>query len=131
MGYEVHITRKVFWSDPDGLRIERDEWSRYVVLDESIGLDEQNGADDFMLSIDSIQQPLWYDGDRGEIHTKNPDKVVMRKLFKIASALDAQVLGDDDERYGPDGELYEQNVGSTKIEDPKTQNKKRFWEIWK
>ena len=36
VGYDVHITRKDFWSDDDGAGIERTEWLAYVEADPSM-----------------------------------------------------------------------------------------------
>lgn len=129
MGYDVHITRKEFWSDPEGPRIERNEWEGYVSSDKDVFSDPNNGDDDFLIKLASIEQPAWYDSELGEIYTKNPSKEVMTKLWVIAEALSASVLGDDDEKYGANGELV-QNLELQELLD-RPSAKKKFWQVWK
>lgn len=100
MGYDLHITRKEFWSDEDGATITLDEWREYVSRDPDIVADPHNpGLEHYVLITHSERWPLWWDRS-GEVNAKNPDEAVIAKLVQIARALDAKVLGDDDEIYG-------------------------------
>jgi hypothetical protein len=47
----------------------------------------------------------WFDWGRGRVHTKNPDPPLIQKAIQIAERLGARVLGDDGERYLPDGKV--------------------------
>ena len=100
MGYDLHITRKEFWSDEDGPTIRIDEWIAYLNGDPEIEADPENpGLENWRLAKHPEKWPLWWDR-RGEIYTKNPDSEVIKKMVQIAESLHARVLGDDDEIYG-------------------------------
>ena len=102
MGYDLHITRKEFWSDEDGPEISLEEWQRYVASDPDIQFDPENpGPENYVISTHAEQWPLWWYSS-GEIFTKNPDDEAIAKMVQIAQALNARVLGDDDEIYGVD-----------------------------
>jgi len=73
-GYDLHITRKMFWADESGPRISLDEWLRYAETDHQIAQDSQNGEEDFLVSLPKETFPIWYRRDLGEIYTKNPSK---------------------------------------------------------
>lgn len=98
MGYDLHISRKKDWSDPEGLVISFDEWVNYVSSDPSVQKDPVNGQHDFLYVAHPFEpKPLWW--NEGEIYTKNPDKETVKKLVEIAQSLGARVLGDDGETY--------------------------------
>jgi len=59
------------------------------------------GSENYVLASHPEQWPRWWDRS-GEVNTKNPDEAVIAKLVVIAKALNARVLGDDDEIYGVD-----------------------------
>jgi hypothetical protein len=102
MGYDVHVTRKEFWADDEGPEITLEEWLEYVGNDPEIEPDADNpGEENFVIVSHPNRWPLWW-GEGGEVFTKNPDKLVMEKLVKVARDLNARVLGDDDEIYGVD-----------------------------
>jgi hypothetical protein len=50
--------------------------------------------------------PLWFMD--GAVQTKNPDRATIRKMVALANKLNAKVLGESDEEYGPDGEPVKQ-----------------------
>lgn len=103
MGYDLHITRKQFWSDENGPIISLEEWQNYVASDRDIQSDPENpGPKSYIIISHPERWPLWWNKRRGEIYTKNPDKFVVAKLVQIARSLNARVLGDDDEVYGVD-----------------------------
>jgi hypothetical protein len=102
MGYTFHITRKEYWSDDDGPRITLAEWLDYLSTDPDIVADPINrDPENYLLVSRPERWPLWWK-KYGEIQTVNPDDGVIRKLVEIAEALEARVLGDDDEIYGMD-----------------------------
>ena len=102
MGYTFHITRKEYWSDDDGPRIALVEWLDYVSTDSEIVADPiTRDPEKYVLVSRPEPWPLWWTKS-GEIQTTNPDEGVIGKLVEIAEALDARVLGDDDEIYGMD-----------------------------
>jgi len=99
VSYDIHITRKKYWSDSEGPMISLDEWISYVERDPEIVHDDENEAEDF-LYVAHPEGPwaLWWN-PRGEIMTSSVDDATMAKLIAIALALEARVLGDDDEQY--------------------------------
>ena len=102
MGYDLHITRKEYWSDEDGPTISLAEWLTFVANDPDIEPDLENAeSENFVIVSHPKRWPLWWD-PTGEIFTKNPDSAVVAKLVQIAQLLDARVLGDDEEIYGVD-----------------------------
>lgn len=102
MGYDLHITRKEFWSDEHGPEITLEEWCEYVRRDPDVVPDPDNPApENYVLASHPEKWPLWWHR-AGEITAKNPDDTVIAKLVDIARALNARVLGDDDEIYGVD-----------------------------
>jgi len=98
-GYDLHITKKDFWTDENGPCISREEWNNYVKTDNQIQHDDKNSIDDFLVSLDLEQFPIWYNPDLCEIYTKNPSENAINKLIKISEVLDARVQGDDGENY--------------------------------
>jgi len=119
MGYDLHITRKDYWADPKGNRIEQEEWDSCVAQDSSLSKDPKNGEYDYLYTSGS-SHPLWYDSDLGNVFTKNPDKPTIIKMVSVAKLLSAEVRGDDDE-------LYESNGEVAKI--PPSKNKP-WWKLW-
>src|SRR3954471_234560 len=106
MGYDLHITRRSEWTDDDGPQITLDEWKAYVASDDEVRPDDENGPTDFLWAAHPQEpRPLWW--DRGEVYTKNPDEVTIRKLVGIAERLSAAVQGDDGEIYREDGTSYQ------------------------
>jgi hypothetical protein len=99
LGYDLHVTRKTSWADDDGPSISLEEWLEYAAKDPDLRQDEENpGSENWKILLPEGSWPLWWDA-RGELVTKNPDPAAVAKLVRIASALGARVLGDDDESY--------------------------------
>jgi hypothetical protein len=102
LGYDLHITRKEFWSDENGPVITLEEWAAYVASDPTVRPDPDNpGIENYVVTSEAGNWPLWWNPS-GEIFTKNPDDHAIAKMVRIARALDARVLGDDEEIYGVD-----------------------------
>lgn len=116
MGYNVHITRKYWWSDDEGPRIERQEWINYVDSDSELSVNPDQ-SDEVLYVTDKLEWSFWYDENLGEIDTKNPDSEIISKMYDISLALNARVLGDDEESFGQDGEVqYSSNQRYTMFE---------------
>lgn len=81
MGYDLHITRKEFWADPDDERsISLSEWKAYVESDSEITQDPENPGEENYLFIRATDNwSLWFDSELGEIYTKNPESDVIKK----------------------------------------------------
>ncbi|NBF12693.1 hypothetical protein [Pseudomonas sp. Fl4BN1] len=98
-GYDMHITRKPFWADESGPKVSFEQWLAYLRHDPQVARDLANSSEDFMVALPGESFPLWYNPQLGELYTKNPTQQAMRKLQRIAQALDARVQGDDGEFY--------------------------------
>jgi hypothetical protein len=126
MGYDVHITRKLDWSDPEGPEISLAEWLAVVAADPEMRLD---GCAETRLQDGSVfrtvQEGLavwtaysqhdasgnnaWFLYRKGYVTVKNPDEEILRKMWSIAQDLSAKVQGDDGEIYDSSGnENYRQ-----------------------
>ena|SRR5688572_28549165 len=106
MGYDIHLTRREYWSDDGDPEISLAQWIDYVARDPEITPDaEDPDPENFIVTVGGENCPLWW--DEGELKTKNPPERVIIKLVEVANALGARVLGDDDEIYGigADGNL--------------------------
>jgi hypothetical protein len=145
MGYELHITRREHWADTEIPDISFDEWITYVNNDKELEL--TNGYEIKIGSKTQFQnrpgfcewkahptekEPNarpWFSYWQGSIDTKNPDAPTIRKMTQIASALNANVQGDDGEIYT---EEYLAELESE--EEPKAvfrqQEKKAWWKFW-
>ena len=71
----------------------------------------------------------WLYPGSGGIVAKNPDKEILAKMFEIAQALGARVLGDEGEEYGVDGEMAATAEAIEEEASPGMQQAKRPW--WK
>ena len=120
MGYDVHITRASDWTESPAHPISLDEWIGYVRADSEMRLDnraEATTSSGEHLVADSPGLAVWakwkdngLDGNYawfyyydGEITVKNPDRDILRKMYRIALALKARVQGDEGEDYEADG----------------------------
>ncbi len=107
MGYDIHLTRRVRWSDDGEPFITLDEWQSVVQSDPL--LEALPSTPDNPLTAMMSGPRGTTDGARyfyystGEIFVKNPNKPALTKLIEIARRLDARVVGDDGETYGEDG----------------------------
>jgi len=99
MGYDLHITKKDFWADEEGIVIQKEEWIKYVSSDPDISPDKNNTENDFLVKDGDTDWPIWYDPSLGEIYTKNPSDKAIKKLKIIANELNAKLQGDDGELY--------------------------------
>jgi hypothetical protein len=114
MGYDLHITRKDDWADPEGPEISFDEWMAVVNADPE--LRAEGGYVDRRLPDGGTQRCAlisWIvhsryrkEGDapafdfwRGDISAKNPDPEFCGKMWRLAQLLQAKVQGDDGEYY--------------------------------
>ena len=99
MGYDLHITRADFWAENEGREISTEEWSGLVESDPLLMFDTRNGPFFAVLESRGDGTPGWLDWNAGNITSKHPDRLTLRKMLEIAVHLDASVQGDDGERY--------------------------------
>lgn len=146
MGYEVHITRKTDWFDKDGPIISLEDWKAYVSSDPDMRLDgyaEATTRNGEVLRVEDEGLAVWtaYSGHgingnmawlypgSGGIIAKNPDEEILQKMFEIAQALGAHVVGDEGEEYGVDGEVVALEDAIQTDTAPEIKLQKRPW--WK
>ncbi len=116
MSYDLHITRKQPDSEVPGPPIALEEWLAVVDADSSLAREQPpvvTAPDGSVLSMDSPGAASWsghpesaqvrfhHFGER--VTARQPDLETRRKMFELAQALDARVLGDQGEEYGRDG----------------------------
>lgn len=146
MGYDLHITRKEHWSDEDSIKdIELNEWLSYIDKDPELELTEgywvkvpgseteSQPAPGFCeWNVHPLDERPWFDYSNGCISTKNPDEATIRKMLSIAEALNAKVLGDDDEIYVI-SRTNEVVIGPLRYgdkDDPYAEDKRSWWKFW-
>ena len=146
MGYEIHITRKTDWFERDGPNISLEDWKSYISSDPDMRLDgyaEATAGNGDVLRVEDEGLAVWtaysdhgvngnmawlYLGSGGII-AKNPDEEILKKMFEIAQALDARVVGDEGEEYGKDGEVVASEDELQPDTPPEIKPQKRPW--WK
>lgn len=149
MGYEVHIIRRNdYENDEEESSITIEEWLRYVVTDKELNL--TNGYQMNIPNVDTSwkedpgfclwtghsegvpSESLWFDFWKGVISAKYPDDETIKKMLSIAKALNAKVIGDDNEIY--DDNYFENKQNSGNIENETNSqsysNKKPWWKFW-
>ncbi len=99
MGYDLHITRGEKWTENQGNYISHEEWLTLVETDTELTLDSRNGPYFAMWSGPSKNECPWFDWFEGNIYTKYPDQIMLKKMIQIANRLGATVQGDDGEIY--------------------------------
>ncbi|WP_321890312.1 hypothetical protein [Paraburkholderia bannensis] len=122
MGYNVHITRRENWFDERGPEIDINEWKALLLSDPDMRLDGYASAvvgSGSLLRIDSEglavwtayagtvagRNMAWFDLRQGNVVVKNPDRVILEKMWELAQKLDAKVQGDECELYGASGSV--------------------------
>ena len=113
MGYDLHITRAEDWLDSANAPITDAEWMAYAASDAELRVE---GSYRTSSPGGTIEHPifgwtcdktgrkgaLWHEDSH--VAAKNPDPEFIKKMYRIATGLNARLQGDDGEIYGPDGE---------------------------
>jgi hypothetical protein len=107
MGYDVHITRGVDWTQNAGSEIPSEEWRARVAADPQLAPDPTNGPNAALWSAHpGGRTDAWLDWSQGNVYSTDPDSALMEKMHAIAVDLNALVQGDDGKVYatpaGPD-----------------------------
>jgi hypothetical protein len=138
MGYDVHITRKDDWWDPEGPEISLAEWLAVVDADPEMRLDgyaearldngrvlrtEREGLSVWTAWSQHGQSGgmAWFLHSNGCVIVKTPDEEILRKMWSIAQALSAKVQGDA-------GEIYDSSANATRPDEYLP--KKPWWRFW-
>ena len=118
MGYDVHVARSQSLGGEAGPAISRAERVEYVASDPDMRLDgfvERTMPSGETLRLNDPGIATWTGHPAaehgvpmrlsgwGDVVVANPDETVLRKLWLIAQAFGARVVGQEGETYGPDG----------------------------
>jgi hypothetical protein len=106
MGYELHITRATDWLDSASNPISQQEWEAFT---HSVpGLRPEGWIDYSDLGRQPIFSWTCDDGTvvslcwrHGEVRVAGASDAATRSLARLAESLNANLLGDDGERYDP------------------------------
>jgi hypothetical protein len=118
MAYDLHAVRSVHWTDASVAPITKREIDAIVEGDpeltwscsDFVEMKDQTGVVTvfYMILWNGIPCFWWY---RDQLLSSSPDQKQLTKLIRIATALDARVVGDDGERY----ELRRSIFGKEKV----------------
>ena len=136
MGYEVNIQR-----EDENNRISIKEWLNYIDSDSEFKRIEEFSADlgnDEILTVPTPNGGLWksnkgevpftFSEKYGEITVKNPEQWIIEKMISIAENLNAQVLGEEGEKYN---EEYLNDPFGNPFGNESSLGEKKWWEFWK
>jgi hypothetical protein len=118
MAYDVHVVRTKNWLDASKTPISKEDVDTAIANDRELGWaasDYIEIADDggaitrySMIAWNGVSCFYWF---KDQIICSGPDEQQMVKLCNLAQALNAYVVGDDDERY----ELRKNFLGTKKL----------------
>lgn len=94
MGYDLHITRAMDWTDNRGHQIDETEWLQLAADDADLTADPAHGP--FAVRFKAT---AWFDWFEGNVFTTDPDRSTVTKMLLLATRLAAIVQGDDGEIY--------------------------------
>ena len=107
MGYDIHIVKTKNWLDASINPITKEEVDVAIAKDPELAwstsdyMEMADGSGAVTRYYDAITwrgvSSFWW--HRDQITCKNPDEEQIRKLVRLAQALQAYCVGDDDERY--------------------------------
>lgn len=143
MGYNIHITRQQGWYDevPE-LCITMDEWGAYVAEDADMRQDDHafvktTSGEDLGVISEGLSVwtkysrngfgggYAWFSYEEGNIDVKNPDDEILSKMYEIAQALGARLIGDEGEEY------YRDNSTGRVVTAPTPSTQRKWWQFWK
>jgi hypothetical protein len=107
VGYEIHITRKEFWSDETGPEITSKEWRALTSADSSMR-PMRNGDMTWVgysRHIPGRVEASFHLGERGDVVANRPDREMRAKMHRMAVKIDAKVQGDEGELYDEKGDV--------------------------
>jgi len=103
MGYSLYITRRGHWHDVSGPEIVLPEWQQLVASDATLTWEPNLGDHFATWSGSTSSEPSWLAWENGNLESKHPEADFIRKMVSLASQLNAHVVGEEGELYGPDG----------------------------
>jgi hypothetical protein len=127
MGYDLHITRKQTWFDPEGPAISLAEWQELIARDPELREFTEAGEADRGKGASYGDQEGALRWDEGEIISRDPEKALIAKMAQIAAALGATVQDDDGEIYQADGSSRSPDVEESPPADSGLLARLRNW----
>lgn len=111
MGYDLHIVRTLDWQEAKESPITKEEVIHLVESDPDL---EWSASDYVEMKVEDGEllrystkgkvfikwrgiSGFWW--HQGEVNCKNPDEGQITKMIHMAQTLNAQVIGDEGERY--------------------------------
>jgi hypothetical protein len=116
VSYDLHITRRAWWSE-EGNDIHFDEWRAYVDADSELHLDgfaigRIPGGEAIRIEAPGLtrwapdgETAGWFDHKGGSITVTGAGPANFAKAYAIAAALGASLQGDEGEFYDADGKI--------------------------
>lgn len=105
MSGDYHITRAAQWTESKNNPITKWEWQDYAHNDPELTSDPENGPCSFIWSAHPDGSDSWWlDWLNGQVYASDPDAAFVDKLVKIAEALKARVLDQQNTPVGPEQE---------------------------
>ena len=130
MGYDLHIVKLQGEEDID---IQKEEWLNFANTDPELEKNDEIVEHEIYWEWNGHPEHTqrgarpWFHYSHGSISSKNPDDSVARKMYQIATQLNAKVRGDDGEFYDENGmPLPTENFKPT----PFPASKKPWWRFW-
>lgn len=113
IGYDLHVTKAVEWSQSSRHPITEAEWRAAVAADGQLRMDTVatavNPDTHEVIQINNQLMASWTDPEtkkkhyfyysRGQIAIKNPSESAIKKMKALASKLGARIQGDEGELY--------------------------------
>lgn len=99
MGYNLYVTRRKDWWDEAGPSISVEEWRAYVAGDAELRMDASLGEHTALWSGSSEHESPWIAWNEGNLESKYPDPLLVKKMAAIAEALGARLKGEESETY--------------------------------
>lgn len=147
MGYNLYITRKEEWfEEQSNNNISLDEWLSYIQSSNSelelsdvdtvklqeVEIKPQVGPGFCKWTAHPTNKRPWFLYFEGNIETKYPDELTIKKMISIAQDLNAKVQGDDGETYklSADNEILSNSTEVWNIVAPGKKVKKPWWKFW-
>jgi NAD(P)H-hydrate repair Nnr-like enzyme with NAD(P)H-hydrate dehydratase domain len=113
MGYDVHITKAVEWSESEKSPVTIEAWQKIIATDPSftatnaaVATNPKTGeqiriAGEAMAiwTEPKTQRRVYFHYRQGHIAVKKPDDAIIAKMKEVAKMLSARVIGDEGEEY--------------------------------
>ena len=107
VGFQIHITRKEFWSDEEGPAISEKEWTALAASDPSMR-PKKNGDVawvGYSKHVPGRKEARFRLASNGNVVLRFPDREIRAKMYRMAIRIGAKVQGDGGELYDEHGNV--------------------------